>query len=135
MHRAARLFIYSAAAGQLKLRYFALQVHKSTGSQDNTNTVPKTTQIIEMEQDDSWFRDCGPTVSAPVSSHSHGSPLCKHLTSAHVDQQGHPAIYCAREWCHPVGKCPRSMRASAQAMLHPGADLHGDQNGAQARSL
>ncbi|CAL5222373.1 g4727 [Coccomyxa viridis] len=38
------------------------KVHTAVGpSDDSANTVPAATEIIHMEQDDSWFRDCGPT--------------------------------------------------------------------------
>ena len=41
------------------------QVHKAERPGDAVNTIPAATEVIHMEQDDSWFRDCGPTVSLP----------------------------------------------------------------------
>lgn len=46
-----------------------VQVHKTTASDETKGTVPEATEVIYMEQDDSWFRDTGPTVSTHARHH------------------------------------------------------------------
>ena len=46
-----------------------VQVHKATASCEISGTIPEATEVIYMEQDDSWFRDSGPAVSFHAQHH------------------------------------------------------------------
>lgn len=43
-----------------------VQVRKAGASADSEGTVPAETEVVHMDQNDSWFRDTGPAVGPPL---------------------------------------------------------------------
>ena len=95
-----------------------VQVQKAGGPGDSTGTVPAETEVVHMDQNDSWFRDTGPAVRPPSGRHSAAQHSCTASTKCPPHAKSLCVIKSFTQWClcgepDSAGRCADSARLPA----------------------
>jgi hypothetical protein len=91
-------------------------VHKATASDQISGTIPEATEVIYMEQDDSWFRDSGPAVNTHAQHH-----ILYIITDPCVNQ----APLSKQHAMKSAAPCDAFPKAGRGSVLYPAMAKHG----------